>query len=84
MGQKLAGRIKVMFLGSALRQEITWHDMPDNATGKVMTRLSTDTMSIRGAVGDQVGIVVQNLSTVVAAFVIAFMSRYSTRSYLSN
>ena len=31
-----------------------------------------------GAVGDQVGVVVQNLSTVVAAFVIAFMSRYET------
>ena len=48
MGQNLAVRIKIMFLRSSLRQEIAWHDMPDNATGKLMTRLSSDTMSIRG------------------------------------
>ena len=48
MGQNLAARIKVMFLGASLKQEIAWHDEPENATGKLMTRLSSDTMSIRG------------------------------------
>lgn len=48
MGQNLAVRIKVLFLGSTLRQDIGWHDEPENATGKLMTRLSSDTMSIRG------------------------------------
>lgn len=48
MGQNLAMRIKVMFLGASLKQEIAWHDQPENATGKLMTRLSSDTMSIRG------------------------------------
>jgi ATP-binding cassette subfamily B (MDR/TAP) protein 1 len=77
MGQNLAVRIKVLFLKSTLRQNIGWHDEPENATGKLMTRLSSDTMSIRGAVGDQVGVVVQNVSTVIAAFVIAFTSSWS-------
>ena len=76
MGQNLAVRIKVLFLRACLRQEMGWHDMPENATGKLMTRLASDTMSIRGAVGDQIGVVVQNLSTVIAAFVIAFTSSW--------
>jgi uncharacterized membrane protein YpjA len=29
-------------------QEIGWHDQPDNNTGKLMSRLSSDTMAIRG------------------------------------
>lgn len=76
MGQNLALRIKVLFLKSVLQQDISWHDMSDNSTGKVMSRLTTDTMAIRGAVGDQVGIIVQNLSTVIAAFIIGFTSSW--------
>lgn len=48
MGQNLAVRVKVMFLRSVLRQDVGWHDQPENATGKLLTKLSTDTMSIRG------------------------------------
>jgi hypothetical protein len=52
MGQNLAVRIKVLFLGSTLRQDIGWHDEAENATGKLMSRLSSDTMSIRGKLLD--------------------------------
>lgn len=89
-------------------QEIGWHDLPENNTGKIMSALSNDTTAIKGgyyyigvdciclgngqsrltcmifdsvciwfvgAVGDQIGVIVQNVSTVVAACSIAFSSR---------
>ena len=36
---------------------------------------------LAGAVGDQVGVLVQNASTVIAAYIIAFVSRYAEFEY---
>jgi ATP-binding cassette, subfamily B (MDR/TAP), member 1 len=35
-------------------------------------RLATDAAAVRGAVGDQLGLLVQNLVTMVAGFAVAF------------
>ena len=51
-----------------------WFDKVENSSGAIASRLSTDTLSIRGAVGDQLGIIIQNLVSVVAAYVIAFIA----------
>ena len=49
-----------------------WYDQVENSSGAISARLSTDTLSIRGAVGDQLGLIMQNLVTIIAAYVIAF------------
>lgn len=36
-------------------------DKSDNTSGSLVARLGVDTASIRGAVGDQVSVLVQNL-----------------------
>lgn len=53
-------------------QEMSFFDKAENTSGSLVARLGVDTASIRGAVGDQVGILVQNLATFVAAYAIAF------------
>lgn len=49
-----------------------WFDKEENSSGAIAGRLSTDTLHIRGAVGDQLGMIVQNLVTIIGAYVIAF------------
>lgn len=53
-------------------QDIGWFDKDENTSGALAGRLGTDTAHIRGAVGDQAGVLVQNLVTIVAALAIAF------------
>ena len=56
-------------LSSAHLQEIAWFDQPENSSGTIAGRLATDTLHIRGAVGDVLGLISQNIVTVLAAFV---------------
>ncbi len=56
----------------AIHQEVGWYDKEENSSGAIAGRLSTDTLSIRGAVGDQLGLIIQNLVTIIGAYVIAF------------
>lgn len=44
-------------------QEVGWFDREENASGALASRLSADTAAIRGALGDQIGLMVQNLIT---------------------
>lgn len=77
MGQRLARRLRVMLLKAILRQEVAWFDRKENSSGAIIGRLSADTVAVRGAVGDQCGLIIQNLTTVAAAYFIAFSSSWS-------
>lgn len=55
-------------------QEMGWFDREENASGALSLRLSSDTAAIRGALGDQIGLMVQNLVTFAVAYLIAFSS----------
>lgn len=57
-------------------QEVGWFDRDENSSGAIAARLSTDTLYIRGAVGDQLGLVIQTLVTIIAAYVIAFTASW--------
>ena len=45
-----------------------WFDVDEHASGAVAGRLATDAAYLRGAVGDQIGIIAQNLVTCIAGF----------------
>lgn len=77
MGCRLARRVRVMFLDAVLRQEQGWFDSPENNSGEVMSRLSTDVSALRGAVGDAVGAAAQNIAMVIIGLTIAFTARYA-------
>ena len=49
-------------------QEMAWFDVDEHASGAVAGRLATDAAYLRGAVGDQVAVIAQNLVTCIAGF----------------
>lgn len=55
-------------------QEIAFFDLDENSSGALSSQLSVDTASIRGAVGDQLGLLAQNLVTFAAGYIIAFIN----------
>jgi ATP-binding cassette subfamily B (MDR/TAP) protein 1 len=77
MGQRLARRVRVMMLKAVLRQNVGWFDAKENSSGAIIGRLSADTVAVRGAVGDQFGLLIQNLVTITAALFIAFSASWS-------
>jgi ATP-binding cassette subfamily B (MDR/TAP) protein 1 len=77
MGQKLARRLRVILLKCVLTQDISFFDKKENSSGAIVGRLASDTVFVRGAVGDQVGVLLQNIVTMVGALTIAFIASWS-------
>ncbi|XP_024540365.1 ABC transporter B family member 4 [Selaginella moellendorffii] len=71
-GSRLVNRIRQITFSNIIRQEVSWFDTPENSSGAIGARLSSDAASVRGMVGDSLSLAVQNGSTVVAGLVIAF------------
>ena len=74
VGANLAQLVRQRFFRSVLFQEIGWFDEDANSSGALSARLSGDAPSVRGAVSDVMGLLVQNLVTFLAAYIIAFIN----------
>ncbi|KAI3456077.1 hypothetical protein Pfo_012740 [Paulownia fortunei] len=75
-GGKLIQRIRSLSFKKVVHQEISWFDDPANSSGAVGARLSVDASTVRSLVGDALGLIVQNISTVLAGLVIAFTANW--------
>jgi ATP-binding cassette subfamily B (MDR/TAP) protein 1 len=75
-GCRLIRRIRLMTFEKVVNMEIEWFDHPENSSGSIGARLSADAAKIRGLVGDALQLVVQNLATLVAGLLIAFISNW--------
>ncbi|KAK4489249.1 hypothetical protein RD792_005046 [Penstemon davidsonii] len=75
-GGKLIQRIRSLTFRKVVHQEISWFDDPANSSGAIGARLSTDAYTVKSLVGDALGLIVQNLSTVIAGLVIAFTANW--------
>ncbi|RVX10851.1 ABC transporter B family member 9 [Vitis vinifera] len=71
-GARQANSIRSLYLKTILRQDIEFFDTETTA-GEVIGRLSGDTILIEDAMGEKVGKFLQNMSTFVAGFTIAFL-----------
>ncbi|KAG0315420.1 Multidrug resistance protein 1 [Dissophora globulifera] len=65
-------RIREKYFHAILRQDMAWHDT-GNQSESLTTRLSSDTQLIYDGLADKVGLVLSNLTTFVAGFVIGFV-----------
>ncbi|XP_053323209.1 ATP-binding cassette sub-family B member 5-like isoform X2 [Spea bombifrons] len=72
-GEVLTMRLRQMAFKAMLWQDISWFDDKKNNTGALTTRLATDASQIQTATGSRLGLIAQNLSTIVLALVIAFV-----------
>ncbi|KAJ4775062.1 ABC transporter B family member 21 [Rhynchospora pubera] len=75
-GSSLIKRIRLMTFEKVVNMEIRWFDDPDNSSGAIGARLSADAAKVRGLVGDALSLMVQNIATLVAGLVIAFVSNW--------
>ncbi|KAF9603644.1 hypothetical protein IFM89_037188 [Coptis chinensis] len=75
-GGKLINRIRSMCFEKVVYQESSWFDEPSNSSGSIGARLSTDAANLKGLVGDHLALWVQNLSTITAAVIIAFVANW--------
>ncbi|KAJ8510289.1 hypothetical protein OPV22_000723 [Ensete ventricosum] len=75
-GGKLVERIRSLSFKKVVHQEISWFDEPSNSSGVIGARLSVDAATVRSLVGDNLALMVQNLSTVIAGFLIAIIANW--------
>ncbi|KAK2412276.1 ABC transporter B member 11, variant 2 [Trifolium repens] len=75
-GSKLIKRIRLMCFEKIIHMEVGWFDKAENSSGALGARLSTDAASIRTLVGDTLGLLVQDISTVITALVISFEANW--------
>ncbi|CAL9131878.1 unnamed protein product [Musa acuminata var. zebrina] len=75
-GGKLVERIRSLSFKKVVHQEISWFDEPSNSSGVIGARLSVDAATVRSLVGDNLALLVQNLSTVIAGFLIAIIANW--------
>jgi ATP-binding cassette subfamily B (MDR/TAP) protein 1 len=57
---------------------IYWFDRPENNTGILATRLSTDCQTINGMATTYIYIVIQSLTTLIAGVVLALIYEWRT------
>jgi ATP-binding cassette, subfamily B (MDR/TAP), member 1 len=76
MGGKLVRRLRRDTFKHILKNEIGWFDLPENAPGRLTARLSMDCFYIKGAMGERLGIVVQNAGALIVGIIIAFVSSW--------
>ncbi|XP_057415708.1 ABC transporter B family member 11-like [Lotus japonicus] len=75
-GGKLIKRIREMCFEKLVHMEVSWFDEAEHSSGALGARLSTDAASVRGLVGDALGLLVQNIATAIAGLVIAFVASW--------
>ncbi|KAJ6795680.1 ABC transporter B family member 11-like isoform X2 [Iris pallida] len=75
-GSKLIRRIRLMTFKKVVHMEVGWFDEQENSSGAIGARLSSDAATIRGVVGDALALLVQNVGTMVAGLVVAFVANW--------
>ncbi|KAL8500763.1 hypothetical protein ACS0TY_020374 [Phlomoides rotata] len=73
-GNKLIQRIRLMCFEKVVNMEIGWFDMPENSSGAIGARLSTDAAKVRALVGDALSMLVRDATSVVVAMIIALQA----------
>ncbi|XP_030947827.1 ABC transporter B family member 4-like isoform X10 [Quercus lobata] len=75
-GSKLIERIRSMCFEKVVHMEVGWFDEPENSSGIIGAKLSSDAAKVRALVGDALAKMVQDIVTVITALVIAFFASW--------
>jgi ATP-binding cassette, subfamily B (MDR/TAP), member 1 len=74
VGANLAEQVRRVFFRAVLYMEVAWFDKDSNTSGNLAARLASDAPSVRGAMGDTMGVLVQNVTTMIAGYAIALLN----------
>ncbi|KAJ9525246.1 hypothetical protein QJQ45_020777 [Haematococcus lacustris] len=73
MGLQLARRLRVAMMRAMVHNEVGWFDREENSSGVLTTKLGSDASYVRGAVGDTLGLMLQNVLCLAFGYVIALV-----------
>lgn len=59
-----------------LTNEVSWFDADENNSSQVSARLAADATTVKGAIGDRIAMIVQNVTLLLAVGVIAFSQQW--------
>ncbi|XP_075036809.1 bile salt export pump-like [Mixophyes fleayi] len=71
-GELLTRRLRKIGFQAMMGQEVGWFDDPRNSPGALTTRLATDASQVQGATGSQIGMIVNSVTNIGVALIIAF------------
>jgi ABC-type multidrug transport system fused ATPase/permease subunit len=74
-------RIRALVFNSLMKQEIAWHEK--TSPGELSSRIISDTILIEEGIGVRIGILLQNICTFVACFIIAFFNGWKLTLYMA-
>ncbi|ETL28871.1 hypothetical protein L916_17834 [Phytophthora nicotianae] len=72
VSQRLVSRVRLATFSAMLEQEIGWFDLDENASGALVSRLSTDSTVLQAMTSEMLNRGLVNATTLAIAFVIAF------------
>jgi len=75
-GEKMTVKLRMMFYNALVRQEIGWHDLPENASGSLCAALATEVNMIQALSGETMGRNILTVVTLILAFVFSFVFGY--------
>jgi ATP-binding cassette subfamily B (MDR/TAP) protein 1 len=78
VGEEITSNIRKDTYQKILKMPIYWFDRTENNTGILSTRLGTDCQTINGMATTYIYIMLQTISTLVAAIIIAFIFEWRT------
>ncbi|POM60401.1 Multidrug resistance protein ABC Superfamily [Phytophthora palmivora] len=70
--ERLIGRVRLETFSAMLHQDIGWFDMPENASGALLSRLSSDAATLKAMTSETLNRLVVNLTTLVIVFAVCF------------
>uniref|UniRef100_I3M9U5 Bile salt export pump n=1 Tax=Ictidomys tridecemlineatus TaxID=43179 RepID=I3M9U5_ICTTR len=75
-GELLTKRLRKFGFKAMLGQDIGWFDDLRNSPGTLATRLATDASQVQGAAGSQIGMMVNSITNLTVAIIVAFLSSW--------
>jgi len=72
ISEKMTTRIRIAVFNSIIRQDIAFFDKKSNSVGALASKLGTDASLVKASLTDRTMLGVQNLTTVILGFTIAF------------
>jgi len=73
-GEALTKKLREVTFTKILKQDVSFFDKEENAASLLASRLASDTTLVEGIVGTRLAILTQNVVTLIAALVIAFIN----------
>uniref|UniRef100_A0A914YTJ0 ABC transmembrane type-1 domain-containing protein n=1 Tax=Panagrolaimus superbus TaxID=310955 RepID=A0A914YTJ0_9BILA len=76
--EKLTTRLRTSLFRNIMRMDIGYFDMPTHSSGKISTRLATDTPNVKSAIDFRLGAVIAALVSIICGLSISFYYNWAT------